>query len=473
MSTPAPYLRTVSGDDRPMPASPDAERAAIGCVLLKEELLPDLEDLFVDDFFLPAHREIWEAVRALNGRQQKLDIIAVQEEIRSRGSIGKLEGGGDYLVECAGFTPHAENAGFYANHIREKAALRRAYKLCSEVQSMILGGGGIDPVRALARAGVNDLENTGIGQGPVRVGDEIPAALAMIEAKAKNPTSYSVSTGIRRYDRKIGLRPEQLIVVAAPPSYGKSAWATGVAAHNALRLHVPSFILSVEMSRQELIERFLASEASVPNGEIGSGEALLTIDRRNAIWEAGAKIAEADVPLYVDDRESLTIGQAVGTIRRWYAQHLGPVPPKGQAPKPAFIAVDYLQLLESDAPEDDENRNQAVATMTRAFKRLAKSLRVPLVLLCQLSRAWTKRGGKPQLSDLRDSGAIEQDADQVIFPWREPQKDEQGRELRGKSGPAEWIVGKNRGGLTGTIPVWWEAPYTRFDNLDDSQAREI
>lgn len=472
MSTPAPYLRSVAGDDRSMPASPDAERAAIGCVLLKEELLPDLEDLFVDDFFLPAHREIWESIRALHVRHLKLDIIALQEEIKSRGSMPKLEGGAGYLVECASSTPHAENAAVYATHIREKAGLRRAYKLCSEVQSMILGGSSLEGVTAQARTGVAELENAGVGQGPVRVGDEMMTAFANIEAKAKDPASHSVSTGIRRFDAKLGgLRPGRLIVVAAPPGFGKTAWASGVAAHNALR-RIPSFMLSVEMDRQELIERFLASEASVPNGEIGSGEALLTIDRRNALMEAAGRLAEPDVPLYVDDRESLTIGQAVGTIRRWYATHLGPVPPKDQPPKPAFIAVDYLQLLTADAPEDGENRNLVVAGMTRAFKRLAKSLRVPLVLLSQLSRAWTKRGGKPQLSDLRDSGAIEQDADQVIFPWREPQKDDEGREMRGKSGPAEWIVAKNRGGQTGTIAVWWEAPYTRFDNLDDSQARD-
>lgn len=468
MTAVAPYLRPIPDNDTRMPpASLDAERAAIGAVVLRQELLAELEELLVDDFFWPAHREIWESVKAMHEHGQKLDHIAIEEDIKSRGALAKLEGGGGYLLACADAVIHTENAGVHARIIREKAGLRRAIYLGMTIQSRAYGGLSLDEVLAEARNGVADLENAGVGQGPVRVGDEVMAAFENIEDKHRNPERYAVMTGIKRFDERLGgLRPGRLIVVAAPPGVGKTALAGTIAVNSAFR-QVPALILSVEMDRQELIERFLAGMARVSTQEIGSGEICNDVIKRNAVWGAAAKFHEANVPLFIDDREVLTTSQAVGTIRRWYAKHVGSVPPPNEPPLPAIVAIDYLQLLSADEGGNEENRNLVVAGMTRAFKRVAKGLRIPVLLLSQLSRAWVKRGGKPVLSDLRDSGAIEQDADQVIFPWREPEKDEEGREVRNGPGKAELLVAKNRGGVTGSIPVWWEPQFTRFENTTD------
>lgn len=463
-----PALKVVlTGDGRNAPASVEAERAAIGAVILREELLPDLEDLVVDDFYLPAHREIWLTIRALHEKGRKLDLIAIEDDLKQRGALPKIDGSAGYLMDCANAVPHTENVGHYARIIRDKSGLRKVLRLCIEVSSRVHGGGQLDDVLASARSGVADLEACGSGPGPVRVGEELQRAMDTIEDRYKNPSSHSVPTGNVRFDSKIGgLRPERLIVVAARPGMGKSAWAGGVAVHCAMR-GIPALLVSLEMARQELIERFLAGEARVSTKDIGTGDVIRDEDKWRSVF--GAARSLSDVPLFIDDRDSMTTGQALGTIRRWYAKHVGVVPPKDQPPKPAFVGVDYLQLLASDENEESENRNLEVAKMTRAFKRLSKSLRIPVVLISQLNRTTDKQGRKPVLSDLRDSGAIEQDADQVIFPWRDMPKDEEGRDLMNASGPAEWIVGKNRGGPKGSIPVYWAAEFTRFENLTDDR----
>jgi replicative DNA helicase len=304
------------------------------------------------------------------------------------------------------------------------------------------------------------------GQGPVRVGEEISAALEVIESRAKDPERHTVLTGISRFDSKIGgLIPERLICVAAPPGMGKSAWVSTVAANSAKR-GVPSLILSLEMARQELHERLFAGEGKLPLKDLVTGDVVRDLERSSQLLKAARSFV--DDPLYIDDRDTFTIGTLVGTIRRWYSRTLGAVPSKEahEPPKPAFVAVDYLQLIDDE--NEGDNRNLAIGRMTRALKRLAKALRIPVVMLSQLNRAQAKRGGRPMLSDLRDSGAIEQDSDMVIFPWREPELDQQGRERRGRSGPAEWLVAKNRNGPTGSVKVWWAAEYTRFEELDAS-----
>jgi replicative DNA helicase len=469
-SSPAPNLRSVGPDERNAPANVEAERWCIGAVMFREAMLPDLEELQPDDFFWPAHREIWLSMLGLHGTGRKVDLLAVTDDLRARGMLARLEGESAYLIRCISEIPHMENAGYYAGIVRAKSTRRRVILLCADISSKAYGGAGDeDELLADARNGLAALENVGTGQGPVRIGLELQNVLETIEARARDPERHAVMTGISRFDTRIGgLKPERLITVAAPPGLGKSAWAGTVACYNALR-GVPSLIISLEMSRQELIERFLAGEAQVSTKEIGTGEVARPENAINMrqVFEAARRFQ--DVPLWIDDRDSLTTGQVTGTIRRWYARHLGAVPSKEkqEPPRPAFVAVDYLQLIADDDSES-ENRNLAVAKMTRALKRLAKSLRIPLVILSQLSRKWATRGGKPLLSDLRDSGAIEQDSDQVIFPWREPVKDTDGREDRNLSGPAEWLVAKNRGGPTGSIAVYWAAQYTRFHNLDDS-----
>jgi replicative DNA helicase len=466
-----PTLRPVEAGERPPPASIEAEQACIGAVLLRQEVPPDFEDLGVDDFFLPAHRAIWEAILRMSAVARKVDSIALQDELRIRGDLPRLEGGVGYLVTCASAIPHLEGAGRYADLVREKARLRQIIQACAEIQARAFSAAGaVDDLLGDVRESFARIENGGRGQGPVRVGDEISAALDVIESRAANPDKHSVQTGLVRFDSRIGgLIPERLICVAAPPGMGKSAWVSTVAA-NASRRGIPCLIVSLEMARQEIHERLFAGEGKLPLKDLVTGEVVRDLERASQLLNAARSFA--DDPLFVDDRDSFTIGSLVGTVRRWYARQLGAVPSKEnhEPPKPALVAVDYLQLIDDE--NEGDNRNLAIGRMTRSLKKLAKALRIPVVMLSQLNREHAKRGGRPKLSDLRDSGAIEADSDMVIFPWREAELDEHGRERRGRSGPAEWLVAKNRNGPTGAVPVWWAAEYTRFENLDASQMDE-
>jgi replicative DNA helicase len=460
-------LRAVLSSERTPPASLEAERAAIGCVLLRGELIGDFEDLRPGDFFLPAHVEIWGCIREMQQQGRPIDIVALADKLRAAGALPRLENGESYLLTCADAVPHAENAGHYARIIQQKAGLRRTIHLCASVMGRAYMGVDLDDVLAEARTGVADLELAGGGEGPVQVNETtMQTALDTIIARAESGATTSVRTGIRKFDETTGgLRPETLTVVAGPPGMGKTAWAATVLVHNA-RQGIPALLLSLEMGRQDIIERLLAMEARISTTEIASGRIVGTPQFSRELYPAAGRIGA--LPLWVDDRDALTLGQAIGTIRRWYTKVLGSVPPQSAPPRPAIVALDYIQLLTSDNAADDDDRNKAIGKMTRALKKLSKTLRIPVVVLSQLNRTHAKRGGPPVLSDLRDSGALEQDADMVVFPWREPLKDSKGASAAppSGSGPGYWIAAKNRNGPTGFFPTYWHAPYTSFENPD-------
>ena len=317
-----PSLRVIGPGERVPPASIEAERACIGAVLLREELLVELDELVVDDFFLPAHRAIWEAIRTLTAAGKKVDAIGLEDELRMRGDLMRLEGGVSYLVGCADSLPHLEGASRHGLMVREKARLRRMIQLCAEFQSRAYGEfGDVNALLGEARDRFAEIENCGPGQGPVRVGDEITAALEVIEARARHPELYSVQTGILRFDRRIGgLVPERLICVAAAPGVGKSAWA-GTVATNAAKRGIHSLIISLEMSRQELHERFFAGEGKLPVKDLVTGEVCRQHETASRLFDA-ARSFEND-PIFIDDRDTLTIREVVGTIRRWYAKDKG------------------------------------------------------------------------------------------------------------------------------------------------------
>jgi len=422
------------------PHSIDAEKAVLGSVLIKPTVFSELAGMLAtDDFFIPAHREIWDAMRECD-RRGTLDVLTVMDELRVRGMIQRLDGGEGYMLELSGAVPTAESARHYTELVRERAVRRRLIALATETAMRAAGSAELGELLAETRASIDALE-VPADDGPVRVGDALDEAKDAIEARAKNTRTGSVPTGLMSLDGMLGgLRPGQQIVVAANPGGGKSslAWVTAIRAAMA---GVPALCFSLEMSRQELIERALTFVGEVPG--ITNGDVDL------AKWD---KIHKADrqirgIPLWVDDRK-LSVGRIAAEARRWRSRYA-----RGGL---ALLVVDYLGLVRSDGRA--ENRQLEVAAMSRAFKVLAGDLKCPLILVAQLNRQ-NVTGGVPRmpvLSDLRDSGAIEQDADIVLFPW-----------IQGAD--TQIIIAKHRNGETGIVKqVRWRGDLMAF--FDDHGA---
>lgn len=458
-------LRAVSAGDRIPPQNLDAEKSVLGAVLIKPDCIGELLAMATDDFYLPAHREIFEALIALHERDAVLDVIALADELKARGALSRLEGREGYLMDLASSVPTAENVATYVRLVREKSALRKLIAYFGEGMSLAYGESSFAEIIADVRDKVLRLESTGTISRAVKIGDAMGHVLSVIEERAKSPSAHAVLSGIHRFDSLTGgLREGKLIIVAARPGMGKTAWAGTVCTNAAMKYGVPAFIASVEMQRDELIERMLASEGSISTEEISSGRVAKS-DQGAHLMHAAQRLSK--IPLWVDDRGDVTAGHICGAIRRWYSEHVGRVPGPDEPPKLAIAAVDYLQILEEDQSDERHTRRDlALGKMTRALKQLAKALRIPVVLLSQLNRKMTEGGGRrPQLSDLRESGAIEQDADIVVFPHRIlPDDEAEAARMRNQPGDMEWVIGKNRGGRTGIVDVHWQPAFTRFEN---------
>lgn len=451
---------------RTPPHSIEAERCALGSVFIRASALNDLAELQVDDFFLPAHREIFDAMRAVAARHRALDPITVGDELKACDMLQRLPepGGYSYLNELANATPTAENVRHYAKIVGDKSTLRRIIATCAEAQSRAYGEANVEEVLNDLRARAGEIELAGIG-GPVRVGDRINAILDEMEKRGQRPQEYLVPTGLARFDRKIGgLRANHLIVVAANPGRGKTALVWCIAIRAAL-LGIPVLVFSIEMSEEELIERAISFQAringrAVSLGRLNSGQwytAGLAADQLTTIKQEGKP--DLPVPLYVDDRKH-KMSRLVAEARRWRARHPDPR---------ALIVVDYLGLVEPDM--DERTREREVAKMSRQFKDLAHKTRAnaPVILCSQLNRDNIGKDGKmrpPVLRDLRDSGAIEADADMVICPWWNGEPNDHGPH------PAELLILKHRGGARGVIDTVWEPEFTTFSDPPEGDEPE-
>lgn len=459
----------MSENLRKPPHSLDAEKAALGAVLIKPTALDDLGHLQADDFFMPIHREIFEAMRAIAERGHPIELVLLEDELRARTNADgrpmllALPDGMQYLVDCFNTCGSAENASHYARIIAEKAQLRRMIAMCAEVQSAAYAEEASPrELMATVRERTGNIEARTPG-GPVRVGDVVANVLDMMEKRGSAPQEYLVPTGIATLDRKIGgLRAGHLIVVAANPGRGKTAFAVNAATDAAVRAGIPTLVFSLEMDRDELIERQLSRGGRVNGRNVSLGR--LSQREWDQVTTASARMAydkdHKQIPLYIDDRK-LTASQICAEARRWRAKHRDPR---------ALIVIDYLQLVAAD--QEERTREREVALMSGMFKKLAHRTQAnaPVIMISQLNRENMKgKDGKtrsPVLSDLRDSGAIEQDADVVIFPWWDTEPPPTGRH------PARLIFGKYRGGFKGEVPVDWLPEFTAFEDheeVDESQ----
>lgn len=421
--------------DAAVPHDFEAERSVLGSVLIRQSVSDVLGVLKTDDFFLPAHREIWDAALNLAAARTPVDMVTVASDLRSSGNLGKLDGQESYLLALHNATPTAENILHYAGIVRQKALSRQIIAACLEAASRAATESPTD-VLAELRVALADMGTTP-GGGPMAMAKAIPLYLDVLEARAATPSAFKVKTNLRALDEVIGgHRPGQQIVVAGMTGAGKTSHAVSTAIRAAQTDGVPVLIFSLEMSRDELIDRALSFVAEVDGSKIANGDFNHDDWKRTLIPKAKEIAA---LPISIDDRK-LNLDQIVAESIRWRAKNPGPL---------ALVVVDYLGLIRSTGQYD--NRQMEMGAMSRALKILAGDLKCPVIVVAQLNRA-NQSGDKPTrpvLSNLRDSGEIEQNADVVIFTWRD--------------GPiAELIVAKHRGGPLGIATVKWDGRYTAF-----------
>jgi replicative DNA helicase len=431
------------------PQAIEAERAVLGAMLLDGRAISRaLEVLDETAFYRPAHRRIFGAIVTLWERKEDaVDAVALSEELRRLGQFDAV-GGATYLAGLLDSVATAANVEYHAKIVQEKSILRKMIEVSTEIAGQAYEGQE-KPADLLDRAeramfGISDAR---VRKGFIQVRDLINPAIKQIEKlyEEKKPVT-GVESGFVDLDHiTSGFQPSDLIIVAGRPSMGKTSLAMNVAAHAALREKLGVGIFSLEMSMEQLLLRILCSEARV------SAHRLRTGYLRDKEWPlliaAAGELAEA--PLYIDDTPALSVLEMRAKARRLKAEtNLG------------LIVVDYLQLMQGAGRP--ESRQQEISEISRSLKALAKELKVPVVALSQLSRAVEARSERrPMLSDLRESGAIEQDADVVCFVYRE----EHYKRTDENEGMGEIIVGKQRNGPVGVVKVAFIAEYTRFESL--------
>ena len=415
----------------------------------------------VDDtmFFREGHRRIFRAIVSLVERLSGIDVVTLADELERRGELDAA-GGREYLSFLADAVPTAANVEHHARIVKEKALLRRLIEVSTQIAGEAFEAR--QPARDLLDFAEQRILQVGQdrgGDGFVRVKTLMYSAMDRIETISKEGRSVTgVASGFSDLDQMTsGFQPADLVIVAARPSMGKTALTLNIAQHVAITEGVGVAFFSLEMSKESLVQRMLTSEARL------DAQAMRTGRLRDDDWPRLARAAGilAQAPIYIDDAPGMTVLDMRAKARRLKAD---------PDSKLGLIVVDYLQLMTGPSAE---NRQQEVSQISRGLKALAKELRVPVVALSQLSRAPEQRSGdekgRPQLSDLRESGAIEQDADLILFIFRQEvyaERDEAGRlknsELDGK---AEIIIGKQRNGPIGTVPLFFHKQYTRFENF--------
>ena len=429
----------------------EAEQSVLGSVLVDNAVLERLEGLIqADAFYKLGHQKIWRAMERLAAAGEPIDLVTLSEELKRAGELDEV-GGYTYLVGLAEQTPTAAYAEHYARIVAEKAALRRLIAAAGEVMRLAYDeAGSLEEILDKAGQKILEVQRDGSRRDFAAMNELVHQTFEHIHRLYENqgaPTG--VRTGFRELDRMIGgLEPGSLTIIAARPSMGKTSLALTIAQHAALKENVPVGIFSLEMPAIQLVTRIITAEARIDMNRLRQGQ-LSERDFQRLVDVAG-RISEA--PIYIDDTPDLTLLELRARARRLAAQYqLG------------LIVVDYLQLMSGAAGSvKSENRQQEIAAISRGLKGLARELEVPVVALSQLSRAVESRPNKrPMLSDLRESGSIEQDADLVLFIYR----DEYYNPHSEKAGIAEIIVGKQRNGPTGTVELQFHAAHVRFNDL--------
>lgn len=433
------------------PNDVEAEQAVIGSMLTdRDAVISAIEVLKEDDFYREDNKTIYEAILNLYNRSEPIDIITLKAELTSMGMFDKI-GGLEYIVGLPEKVPTTANVDKYISIVKEKSELRRLIKAANEIIEQ-----GYDPTE-----NIDDIMNSAEKKIFNIMQDKdqksySPIKDVLIDAFTELEQLYNqkqhitgVPTGFIDLDYKTaGLHNSDLILIAARPAMGKSAFALNIATNAALKAKVPAVLFSLEMSKEQMVNRILCSEAMVDSNKVRTGK----IDDDDWIKLADTMGDLSEAPIYIDDTPGISINEIRAKCRKLKLEkNIG------------LVVIDYLQLVQGSSKRAASSREQEISEISRSLKILAKEINVPVIALSQLSRAPEQRPDhRPMLSDLRESGAIEQDADIVMFLYRDDYYNEDSED----KGLAEVIVAKHRAGSTGTVKLVWLGNYTKFANME-------
>lgn len=432
--------------ERIPPHSEEAEKSVLGAAMLsKDALLDVLEVVKPIDFYNAKHREIFAAISEMNSRNQAVDCLTVTEELRKRNAL-ELAGGRSYITGLAEDVPSTANAGEYAKIVAEKSILRKLIKNSDEVvEACYKGEMDADKVLDYAETGVFAISQSRERKEMIALEEVLSENLRLIDEAAKRVGEVTgIPSGFKDLDDYLnGFQKSDLIILAARPAMGKTAFALNVAQQAALKGKASIAIFSLEMSKEQLGSRLLSMESRVESTKLRTGE-LNDMDWEN-LNQAIDKLSEAKI--FIDDTPGISMMEIKNKCRRMKAE-------KGLD----MVMIDYLQLMTAQGRQ--ESRQQEISTLSRQLKLLARELNCPVLVLSQLSRSPEQRNDHhPMLADLRESGSIEQDADIVLFLYRD---DYYNPDSSSKPGVCEVMIAKHRAGSTGTVELTWLEKYTRF-----------
>jgi len=434
--------------DKIPPQNMEAEQSVIGSVFLdKEAIYKVMRILSPNDFYSESHKLIYEVLLDLNDNALAIDLLTVTENLRQKDYLDKV-GGVTYIASLPGMVPTSANVEHYAKIVEEKSLLRTLISLASRIANMSYEGSeNAQRLMDEAERMILELSSRRSTSAFTPIKEILLKILEYIEFLSENKGSVTgVSSGFTDLDSICsGFQKGDLMILAARPSMGKTSLGLNVAQHAALHSKIPVAFFSLEMSKEQLVQRMLCAEAMVDQHKLRTG------NLKDEDWEKINNMAAklASVPIFIDDTPAISIRELRAKARRLQAEHgLG------------LVVIDYLQLMQAGKKTD--NRQQEIAEISRSLKGLAKEMKVPVLALAQLSRSVEQRQDKkPLLSDLRESGSLEQDADMVMFIYR----DEYYNPDSEKKGIAEIIVAKQRNGPTGIVELGFLKEYTRFVNL--------
>lgn len=448
----------VTEGDKPLPHSQEAEKAVLGAILLDQRLFDQAAELLTaEDFHFEAHQKIFLMMAKLSMKSQAIDTVTLREELMKSGEL-EISGGTSYLASLVDGVPRLSNLEQYARIVKDKSHLRRLIGSTSEILDRSFSGKEEtadlldDAERAIFEIG-QERVNTGF----VGLAEIIKTTWNHIQIlEQKKELITGLATGYPELDDMTsGLQASDLIIMAARPGMGKTSLALNIAQYTAIEKNARVGVFSLEMSSEQLVMRLLCGEARVDSHKVRSG--YISRDDWRKLGDAMRNLAEAKI--FIDDTPGISILEMRSKGRRLKSEH-----------GLDLIIVDYLQLMSGSSGFSrgrQENRQQEISAISRSLKALAKELNLPVIAISQLSRAPEQRRGdhKPQLSDLRESGSIEQDADVVLFVYREDlyKKDPEEED----TGIAEIIIGKQRNGPTGSIRLAFINQWTKFENLAD------
>jgi len=431
------------------PQNLEAEQSVLGGILLENAALnPVLEIMAGSDFYSDAHRKIFGGILELSDRNQPVDLITLSNHLRDKKQLDAV-GGAVYLSQLVDNVPSAANIGHYARIVKEKSVLRNLIGTATEILNRTYGAGAdVDSVLDEAEHAIFEISQNKIKPSFYPLKDIIKDSFRTIERLyEKKELITGVATGFTKLDEMTsGLQRSDLIIIAGRPSMGKTAFALNIAQFCSVEEGVPVAVFSLEMAKEQLAMRMLSSEARVDSQKIRKG--FLGESDWPKLTTAAGRLSEAR--LYIDDTPSISVLEMKAKSRRLKAEHgLG------------LIVLDYLQLMKGSDYAD--TREQEISEISRSLKGLAKELNVPVVALSQLNRKVEDRTSRrPQMADLRESGAIEQDADVILFLYRDEVYNKS--EDNPEKGFAEVIIGKQRNGPVGTVKLVFQEKFTRFEN---------